>query len=94
MTWKQTFFEKFIEEELENFDPNVHDIDELRSKLEAAEDYVFNLTIKQLMSHMDLSHIFSRLPNLSKLELTYGVKQIKMNYERSLFGMKISTLTV
>ena len=45
-TWKQTFFEKFIEEELENFDPNVHDIDELRSKLEAAEDYVFNLTIK------------------------------------------------
>ena len=35
-------------------------------------------------------HIFSRLPNLSKLELTYGVKQIKMNYERSLFGMKIS----
>jgi len=90
LTWKQTFFEKFIEEELETFDPNVHDIDELRSKLEAAEDYVFNLTIKQLMSHMDLSHIFSRLPNLSKLELTYGVKQIKMNYERSLFGMKIS----
>ena len=51
LTWKQTFFEKFIEEELENFDPNVHDIDELRMKLEAAEDYVFNLTIKQLMSH-------------------------------------------
>ena len=90
LTWKQTFFEKFIEEELENFDPNVHDIDELRMKLEAAEDYVFNLTIKQLMSHMDLSHIFSRLPNPSKMELTYGVKQIKMNYERSLFGMKIS----
>jgi hypothetical protein len=90
LTWKQTFFEKFIEEELENFDPMVHDIDEMRMKLEAAEDYVFNLTIRQLMSHMDLSHIFSRLPNLSKLELTYGVKQIKMNYERSLFGMKIS----
>lgn len=90
LTWKQTFFELFVQEELERFDPNVHDIDDLHLVLEAAEDYVFNLSIKQLLSHLDLQHIFSRLPNLSKLELTYGVKQIKMNYERSLFGMKIS----
>ena len=38
---------------------------------------------------MDLSHIFSRLPNLSKLELTYG-KINKNEYERSPVRMKIS----
>ena len=90
LTWKQTFFELFIQQEIEAFDPNVHDIDDLHLKLEAAEDYVFNLKILQLLSHIDLQHIFSRLPNLSKLELTYGVKQVRMNFERSLFGMKIS----
>ena len=90
LTWKQTFFELFIQQEIEAFDPNVHDIDDLHLKLEAAEDYVFNLKIIQLLSHIDLQHIFSRLPNLSKLELTYGVKQVRMNFERSLFGMKIS----
>jgi Ran GTPase-activating protein (RanGAP) involved in mRNA processing and transport len=33
------------------------------------------------------------LPNLTKLDLTYGVKQIGMKYERMLFGMKISDAT-
>jgi len=30
------------------------------------------------------------LPNLTKLEITYGVKKIGMKYDRMLFGMKIS----
>ena len=30
------------------------------------------------------------MPNLTKLEITYGVKKIGMKYERMLFGMKIS----
>ena len=29
LTWKQTFFELFVQEELEKLDPNVHDIDDL-----------------------------------------------------------------
>ena len=46
------------------------------------------INIKQLMSHMDLSTYL--VVYKLQIELTYGVKQIKMNYERSLFGMKIS----
>jgi hypothetical protein len=84
----QLFFERFLQEQLEAFDPKLHDIDTLCRQLESGEDYVFNLCVKQLLSHLDLSHVFSRLPNLSKLELTYGVKQIGMDYERALFGMK------
>ena len=44
----------------------------------------------QLLSHLDLEIVFSRLPNLAGLSLTYGVRKIGMKYDRSLFGMKIS----
>jgi Ran GTPase-activating protein (RanGAP) involved in mRNA processing and transport len=33
------------------------------------------------------------LPNLTKLDITFGVNKIGMNYERMLFGMKISDAT-
>ena len=57
---------------------------------QASEDYVFSLGLQQLLSHIDLELVFKYLPNLSNLELTYGVRKIGMKYERSLFGMKIS----
>ncbi len=51
---------------------------------------MFSLGLQQLLSHIDLELVFKYLPNLSNLELTYGVRKIGMKYERSLFGMKIS----
>jgi hypothetical protein len=56
-------------------------------------DYIFTLSFKQLPSHIDLFEVCSLLPNLSKLDIVYGVKKIGMNYERMLFGMKISDAT-
>lgn len=37
-----------------------------------------------------MSIVFQELPNLSYLTLTYGAKHVGMEYERPLFGMKMS----
>jgi hypothetical protein len=34
--------------------------------------------------------VFNCLPNLSYLSLTYGAKHVGMEYDRQLFGMKMS----
>lgn len=34
--------------------------------------------------------VFTYLPNLAYLTLTYGAKHVGIEYERSLFGMKMS----
>lgn len=90
LTWKQMFFERSLQDELELFDPSVHDFNSLLERIKASGDYVFGLEIKQLLSHLDLQCLFDNLPNLSRLDLTYGVRHIGMKYERALFGMKIS----
>lgn len=56
----------------------------------ASRHDVFVLNITQLLSHLDMSIIFKSLQNLSHLTLTYGAKHVGMEYERSLFGMKMS----
>lgn len=65
-------------------------LEALTKRIKASEDYVFALSLRQFLSHLDLELVFKFLPNLSNLELTYGVRNIGMKYERSLFGMKIS----
>ena len=37
-----------------------------------------------------MSIVFDYLPNLSDLTLTCGAKHVGMEYERPLFGMKMS----
>ena len=63
---------------------------ELKKELEAARYEVFCLKITQLLSHLDMSIVFYHLPNLAYLTLTYGAKHVGMEYERPLFGMKMS----
>mmetsp|Transcript_5236 Transcript_5236/g.9253 ORF Transcript_5236/g.9253 Transcript_5236/m.9253 type:complete len:465 (-) Transcript_5236:13-1407(-) len=63
------------------------------SHLVASQDYVFQLSVAQLLSHIDLGILFENLPNLTRLELTYGVKRVGMCYDRSLFGMKTCDAT-
>ena len=45
------------------------------------------------MSHLDMEMLFQNVPTLCNLEMTFGVKEIGMEYERSLFGMKMSDVT-
>lgn len=91
--WKQMYFEKYMTEVLEEFDDQTGSFEDLYDLVDASMDYIFTLSFKQLPSHIDISDICSSLPNLTKLDLTYGIKNIGMNYERILFGMKISDAT-
>eukprot|EP01041_Mallomonas_annulata_P001682 gene1682-3254_t len=93
LLWKQMYFEKYVQERLEDFDPVTENIDDLYDLLDACMDYIFTITFRQLPSHIDISDVCTLLPNLSKMNITYGVKKIGMNYERMLFGMKISDAT-
>lgn len=95
LLWKQLYFEKLFQERLEDFDSQTEDIETLFGLIEASMDYIFTVTFRQFPSHLDLSEILapSVLPNLTKLDVTYGVNKIGMNYERMLFGMKISDAT-
>jgi hypothetical protein len=93
LLWKQLYFEKLMREKLEDFDAATDDLEVLFEFIDASMDYIFTLTFRQLPSHIDISELCSLLPNLSKLDIAYGVNKIGMNYERMLFGMKISDAT-
>mmetsp|Transcript_23366 Transcript_23366/g.38929 ORF Transcript_23366/g.38929 Transcript_23366/m.38929 type:complete len:436 (-) Transcript_23366:317-1624(-) len=93
LLWKQLFFEKLLQETLEDFDAVTEDVEHIYELIDAAMDYIFTLTFRQLPSHIELFEICDMLPNISKIDITYGVKKIGMNYERMLFGMKISDAT-
>jgi Leucine Rich repeat len=91
--WKQLYFEKLLSQRLEDFDSQTDDSEALYDLIDASMDYIFTVTIRQLPSHIDVSELCSLLPNLTKLDIAYGVKKIGMAYERILFGMKISDAT-
>lgn len=110
LLWKQCYFEKLIQEILENFinfndvknnycdknllqDKNLFEYSDendenyieneenfneasLYSLMEACKDYIFTIKFNQFPSHLDLSEIFLRLPNLNKIDLTYNINKI------------------
>jgi hypothetical protein len=93
LLWKQVYFEKLLQEKLEDYNLQNDSLEELYELIDSCYDYIFTLTFRQLPSHLDLCDLCSLLPNLMKLNITYGVNKIGMNYERMLFGMKISDAT-
>ena len=93
LRWKQLFFENLLQEELENFDSVTDDFEDILQLIDACMDLIFTVKFRQFPCHYDLYEVCSLIPNFSKLDITYGVKKIGMNYERMLFGMKISDAT-
>jgi len=92
-SWKRLFFEKNLADFFEAFDPTKTDTEELMRTLGISKDYIFSLRLKQFLSHLDMEMVFQNVPTLCNLDMTYGVKQIGMEYERSLFGMKLHDVT-
>lgn len=88
-SYKQAYVELHVQALLEAHKAEAS-IAELKKELESARYDVFSLKISQLLSHLDMSIVFRFLPNLAHLSLTYGAKHVGMNYERPLFGMKMS----
>ena len=92
-SWRQLYIERNLQDILETFDIEECTLEHLMAIVSASQDSVFSLTIVQLLSHIDMDTVCSKLLNLTQLHLTYGVKQIGMKYERMIFGMKISDAT-
>ena len=90
-SFKQAYIETHIQTLLENFQSEDAQ-GEVIKELEAARYEVFCLIITQLQK-FNIQAVFQYLPNLSYLTLTYGAKHVGMEYERPLFGMKMSDAT-
>eukprot|EP01116_Phalansterium_solitarium_P022683 TRINITY_DN757_c0_g1_i2.p1 TRINITY_DN757_c0_g1~~TRINITY_DN757_c0_g1_i2.p1 ORF type:complete len:477 (+),score=201.30 TRINITY_DN757_c0_g1_i2:70-1500(+) len=85
-SWRRTFFEQKIRDELERFTVSM-ELDELLAVLSVAQEHVVELRLSQLPSHVDLRLLLQRLPRLRRLELSYGARELGTEYEYSAFGM-------
>eukprot|EP00913_Durusdinium_trenchii_P008304 g7801.t1 len=94
MSWKQTYLELELQQALEAVPITVEygnpELEALKQQVMASRLYIYQLHITQFPSHLDLSFIFDALPALCTFSITYGNKRLGMDYERAMFGMKIS----
>ena len=56
----------------------------------ASRNYIFGLDIEELPSHLDLRILFKNIPCINRLKVSYGAKHLGSEYDRSLFGMRMS----
>ena len=52
LLWKQMFFEKVLQEKLEDFDPQTEELVELYDFVDSCSDYIFTIRFRQLPSHI------------------------------------------
>lgn len=92
MSWKQAFLELELQDALERvtIDYGTAELEALKQQVIASRLHVFQLAIGQFPSHIDLSFLFDTLPALCSFSITYGNRRLGMDYERAMFGMKIS----
>jgi hypothetical protein len=91
-SWKQTFLELELQDKLEkiSIDYSHPELEALKQQVIASKLHVYQLHIGQFPSHLDLSFIFDSMPALCSFGITYGNRRLGMEYERAMFGMKIS----
>lgn len=92
-SYKQMFIEKYLENLLENHKTEGN-LTNLIQEISSCRYDCFCLNITQLLSHLEMNYVFDNLPNLAFLSLTYGAKHVGMEYDRQLFGMKMSDARV
>mmetsp|Transcript_14515 Transcript_14515/g.31579 ORF Transcript_14515/g.31579 Transcript_14515/m.31579 type:complete len:396 (+) Transcript_14515:216-1403(+) len=90
-SWKQLYFERNLQDAIEQYDPAVNDMDALRRVMTFSRRYVQTVDLRQLPSHLDLSLLFECMINSpSSLAVKYNLRNVGMEYDRSLFGMKLA----
>lgn len=73
------------------FTPTLTSENDLRRLMTYSRRFVQTLTLRQLPSHMDLGIIFDcMVSSPSALAVHYNLHGVGMEYDRSLFGMKLS----
>eukprot|EP00199_Chlamydomonas_sp_CCMP681_P001676 CAMPEP_0119112800 /NCGR_PEP_ID=MMETSP1180-20130426/41743_1 /TAXON_ID=3052 ORGANISM="Chlamydomonas cf sp, Strain CCMP681" /NCGR_SAMPLE_ID=MMETSP1180 /ASSEMBLY_ACC=CAM_ASM_000741 /LENGTH=347 /DNA_ID=CAMNT_0007100509 /DNA_START=54 /DNA_END=1097 /DNA_ORIENTATION=+ len=91
MAFKQLYFERNLQDSIELYDPTLSAESDLRRLMTYSRRFVQTLILNQLPSHMDLSIIFECMVNSpSSLTVHYNLHNVGMEYDRSLFGMKLA----
>mmetsp|Transcript_114887 Transcript_114887/g.245276 ORF Transcript_114887/g.245276 Transcript_114887/m.245276 type:complete len:527 (-) Transcript_114887:38-1618(-) len=94
LSWKQTYLELELQDALERLPITVEngspELEALKQQVLASKLHIFQLSVGLFPSHIDLSFIFDALPALCSFSITYGNRRLGMDYERAMFGMKIS----
>jgi len=91
LSWKRLYIERHLQALLEAYFPSNsgQNFEKLMKELDAGKPFVHNVTIQQLLSHIDVSEVFEDFRNLSMLSLKYGARKIGMDYDKTLFGMQL-----
>eukprot|EP00892_Ulva_mutabilis_P003875 jgi/Ulvmu1/185/UM001_0189.1 len=90
-SFKQLYFERNLQDTIEEFDIEADNLEDLKRLVAFSARYVQNLLLEQLPSHLNLEIIFDGLGNsLTTLALRYGMRAVGMDYDRALFGIKLS----
>ena len=86
--WRRLYHERSLTELLESTDEEA--MRTLEPAVEAAGPWVRSLALQQLPSRMDLWILFQHATSLTSLSVTYGYRKLRLGFERSFFGMKLS----
>lgn len=93
-SWKQQYLENHARDLLEAFDQQTMPEHELKEQLKVAENFVFAVEVRQLLSHLSPVVISEALPNMTVFKVSYGVQRpLRMDYNRMLFGMQMPDAT-
>jgi len=92
LSWKRLYCERHVQELLENYQPSEDGENYVRlvEELEAAFPFVHTIRVHQLLSHLELSHLLHKVPNLTTLELKYSARRMGMEYDKARFGMMLT----
>lgn len=92
MSWKQAYLELALWQMLDNLplDYPEADYDEIVKLVRSSRRYIFSVEVHKFASHLPLNVVFDNLLPICRLQLTYGEHRLGMDYDRTLFGMKIS----
>lgn len=54
------------------------------------QEFIYRLKLRQFLARGEVVFLFENLPNLNIVSITYGSRNVGMDYDRSSFGMKLA----
>lgn len=90
LCWKRQYCERHIQGLIEGYFSDAGDegLQALMEGIKAGAPFVTALQIQQFLSHVDINLILGSLTNLNELSLTCGARNLGMDFDTNLFGMK------
>eukprot|EP01012_Entosiphon_sulcatum_P022442 TRINITY_DN2739_c1_g1_i1.p1 TRINITY_DN2739_c1_g1~~TRINITY_DN2739_c1_g1_i1.p1 ORF type:complete len:431 (+),score=63.37 TRINITY_DN2739_c1_g1_i1:25-1293(+) len=90
--WKRVYLEGVLEEFLtglaDEYPISAESTVELPRLCKLVAPWIQKLNVHRMKCHVDITQLFSWLPHLRDLQVTYGVLTSGMNFEMKMFGMR------